>query len=256
MNAAAFLPVWNSRSLIVEGEAPSAAAPQAIRNPRRAAQQHRADSLGRFRDSEVFAYEFEALEPPQLEAGTRWEDLRLLAPILPAEDAGLLGYARGMVSCVPGTVLRHVRRTHPGCQRRACSDMHEPGMPPRAIPAHRSGHHRLVSDGERALLGRQAAMARSALFHHCRFCRTRGILEDAVAREVFEETGIDVDRIPISFFAALALSLFTDAGIHGHALTTQIQRRDDELEDAQWFTREDLTSGRPIVRRTCRFPSA
>jgi NAD+ diphosphatase len=36
-------------------------------------------------------------------------------------------------------------------------------------------------------------------------------------------------------------------GFTAHALTTQIQRRDDELEDAQWFTREDLASGRPLV---------
>jgi NAD+ diphosphatase len=36
-------------------------------------------------------------------------------------------------------------------------------------------------------------------------------------------------------------------GFTAQALTTQIQRRDDELEDAQWFTREDLASGRPLV---------
>jgi NAD+ diphosphatase len=36
-------------------------------------------------------------------------------------------------------------------------------------------------------------------------------------------------------------------GFTAHALTTDIQLRDDELEDAQWFTRADLASGRPIV---------
>jgi NAD+ diphosphatase len=36
-------------------------------------------------------------------------------------------------------------------------------------------------------------------------------------------------------------------GFTAHALTTDIARRDDELEDAQWFTREDLKSGRPLV---------
>src|SRR5450432_2688171 len=37
-------------------------------------------------------------EPPQLQANTRFEDLRMVASLLSAEDAGLLGYARGMIS--------------------------------------------------------------------------------------------------------------------------------------------------------------
>src|SRR6202041_2430987 len=49
-------------------------------------------------DADVFTYEVPGLEPPQLEAGTRFEDLRLMAALLPDEEAGLLGYARGMVS--------------------------------------------------------------------------------------------------------------------------------------------------------------
>lgn len=68
-----------------------------------------------------------------------------------------------------------------------------------------------------------------------------------MAREVFEETGIEVDQIeyhssqPWPFPSSLML------GFTAHALTTQILRRDDELEDAQWFTRADLASGRPLV---------
>jgi NAD+ diphosphatase len=36
-------------------------------------------------------------------------------------------------------------------------------------------------------------------------------------------------------------------GFTAHAATTDIQRRDDELEDARWFTRADIATGFPKV---------
>ena len=242
------LPVWNSRNLILEGEAPRAALLELSAIPEERRNDNELILLGRFLDSEVFAYELEALEPPQLEAGTRWEDLRMLASILPAEDAGLLGYARGMVSwrarhrfC--GTCGAPTLAAKGGhvliCTNPACRHEQFPRLDPAIIV--------LVSDGERALLGRQAAWPVGRYSTIAGFVEPGESLEDAVAREVFEETGIDVDRIqyhssqPWPFPSSLML------GFTAHALTTQIQRRDDELEDAQWFTREDLASGRPIV---------
>jgi NAD+ diphosphatase len=242
------VPVWNSRNLIVEGEAPRAALLELSAVPEAGQNGNELILLGRFRDSEVFAYEFEALEPPQLADATRWEDLRLLASILPAEDAGLLGYARGMVlwrarhrfcgTCGAPTLAAkggHVLI----CTNPACRHEQFPRIDPAIIV--------LVSDGERALLGRQAVWPVGRYSTIAGFVEPGESLEDAVAREVFEETGIDVDRIqyhssqPWPFPSSLML------GFTAQALTTQIQRRDDELEDAQWFTREDLASGRPLV---------
>lgn len=242
------VPVWNSRNLIVEGEAPRAALLELAAVPEAGRNSNELILLGRFRDSEVFAYEFAALEPPQLAAGTRWEDLRLLASILPAEDAGLLGYARGMVSwrgrhrfC--GTCGAPTLAAKGGhvliCTNPACRHEQFPRIDPAIIV--------LVSDGERALLGRQAVWPVGRYSTIAGFVEPGESLEDAVAREVFEETGIDVDRIqyhssqPWPFPSSLML------GFTAQALTTQIERRDDELEDAQWFTREDLASGRPLV---------
>ena len=241
-------PVWNSRNLIVEGEAPRAALLELSAIPEQQRNSSELILLGRFRDSEVFVYEVEALEPPQLGIGTRFEDLRMLASILPAEDAGLLGYARGMVSwrarhrfC--GTCGATTLAAKGGhvliCTNPACRHEQFPRIDPAIIV--------LVSDGERALLGRQAAWPVGRYSTIAGFVEPGESLEDAVAREVFEETGIEVDRIqyhssqPWPFPSSLML------GFTAQALTTQIQRRDDELEDAQWFTREDLASGRPIV---------
>ncbi|HSZ09548.1 MAG TPA: NAD(+) diphosphatase [Steroidobacteraceae bacterium] len=242
------LPVWNSRNLIVEGAAPRAALLDlsAVPQDRRTADD--LILLGRFGDADVFTYEVPGLEPPQPEAGTRFEDLRLMAALLPAEEAGLLGYARGMVSwrsrhrfcgtCGAATLAAkggHVLV----CTNPTCRHEQFPRIDPAIIV--------LVTDGERALLGRQAAWPVGRYSTIAGFVEVGESLEDAVTREVFEESGIKVDQIeyhssqPWPFPSSLML------GFTARALTTQIERRDDELEDAQWFTREDLASGRPIV---------
>ena len=242
------VPVWNSRNLIVEGAAPRAALLDlsAIPQDRRTADD--LILLGRFGDADVFTYEVPGLEPPQLEAGTRFEDLRLMAALLPDEEAGLLGYARGMVSwrsrhrfC--GTCGATTLAAKGGhvlvCTNPTCRHEQFPRIDPAIIV--------LVTDGERALLGRQAAWPVGRYSTIAGFVEVGESLEDAVAREVFEETGVSVDQIeyhssqPWPFPSSLML------GFTARARTTQIERRDDELEDAQWFTREDLASGRPIV---------
>jgi NAD+ diphosphatase len=242
-----FLPVWNSRNL-VEGDTPRAAFLELAAVPEERRNGNDLILLGRFGDAEIFTYEVEALEPPQLKDGARFEDLRMIASLLPAEEAGLLGYARGMISwrarqrfcgaCGAGTLAAKAGHVLI-CTNPVCRHEFFPRIDPAIIV--------LVSDGERALLGRQAAWPVGRYSTIAGFVEPGESLEDAVAREVLEETGIEVDRIeyhssqPWPFPSSLML------GFTAHALTTQIQMRDDELQDAQWFTRDDLASGRPIM---------
>jgi NAD+ diphosphatase len=242
------LPVWNLRNLIAEGD-PARAAYLELSD---IAEQRRNETdlilLGRSGEVPIFTCEIASAEPPQLKAGTRFEDLRMIASILPADEAGALGYARAMIawrsrngfcgSCgaptLPAKAGHVLICTNPVCR-------HE--QFPRTDPAIIV----LVSDGERALLGRQAAWPAGRYSTIAGFVEPGESLEDAVAREVFEETGIEVDAIdyhssqPWPFPSSLML------GFTAHAATTQIQLRDQELEDAQWFTREDVAAGRPIV---------
>jgi NAD+ diphosphatase len=65
-------------------------------------------------------------------------------------------------------------------------------------------------------------------------------LEETVIRETFEETGIHVSEVrymasqPWPFPSSIML------GFRAKAITTEISRGDDELEDCRWFTRDDL----------------
>jgi NAD+ diphosphatase len=242
------LPVWNARSLISEGLAPRAALIEMSQVPEDKRNVADLILLGQFGAIDVFAYEIDSLEAPQLAAETRFEDLRMVAAILPADEAGLLGYARAMIewrrrhrfcgSCGATTLAAkggHVLV----CTNPACRHEQFPRIDPAIIV--------LVSDGERALLGRQAAWPVGRYSTIAGFVEPGESLEDAVLREVFEETGIEVDSIeyhssqPWPFPSSLML------GFTAHATSVEINRRDDELEDAQWFSRADFISGRPIV---------
>jgi len=244
--------VWNSLNLVAGGE--PAADDTALRAallavdeiaPRRPPE---LVLLGRRDGTDLFACEIESDEPPATPAGTRFAELRTVAALMPEDQAGLLGYARAMINW---------RRTHRHCGR--CGT--------RTVPA-KAGHvlictnpfcrHEqfprldpaiivLVIDGDRVLLGRQASWPAGRYSTIAGFVEPGESLEDAVAREVQEETGIHVDGIeyhssqPWPFPSSLML------GFTARALSHDIQLRDLELEDARWFTREDIVSGTPFL---------
>jgi NAD+ diphosphatase len=237
------IPVWNSRSLIAEGDTPRAVYLELSHIPPERLNGTDLILLGRFGDTSYFAYEIESIEPPRVLPGARFEDLRVVASLLPIDEAGLLGYARAIISwrrrhrfcgtCGAKTVAAksgHVLV----CSDPSCRHEQFPRIDPAIIV--------LVSDGERALLGRQASWPIGRYSTIAGFVEPGESLEDAVAREVLEETGIEVDRIeyhssqPWPFPASLML------GFTAHALTSEVHLRDQELEDARWFSRADIAS--------------
>jgi NAD+ diphosphatase len=235
------IPVWNSRNLIAEGDNPRAVYWELARIPPERRTDEDLILLGRIGGASYFTYEIDSIEPPPVPPGTRFEDLRLVAAVLPIDEAGLLGYARAIVSwrrrhrfC--GTCGAKTLSAKSGhvlvCSDPSCRHEQFPRIDPAIIV--------LVSDGERALLGRQPSWPVGRYSTIAGFVEPGESLEDAVAREVFEETGIEVDRIeyqssqPWPFPASLML------GFTAHALTTEVRLRDEELEDARWFNRADI----------------
>jgi NAD+ diphosphatase len=117
----------------------------------------------------------------------------------------------------------------------ACGHQQFPRLDPAVIV--------LVTDGERALLGRQPAWPPGRYSTVAGFVEPGESLEDAVAREVREETGVIVDAVeyhssqPWPFPSSLML------GFTAHASRTDIDLSDQELEDARWFTRAQIAAG-------------
>jgi len=236
--------VWQSRNLVTEGDSARAVLLELSSVEPLLATSEGLILLGRFNERYCFACELEAIDPPQLAVDASFEDLRLLASRLPAEEAGLLAYARAMITwrrrhrfcgnCGAPTVASRAGHTLV-CSNASCRIEQFPRIDPAIIV--------LVSDGERALLGRQASWAPGRYSTIAGFVEPGESLEDAVAREVLEETGILTDRIdyhssqPWPFPASLML------GFTAIAASTEVRRRDDELEDARWFTRGELAEG-------------
>jgi NAD+ diphosphatase len=101
----------------------------------------------------------------------------------------------------------------------------------------------LVHDGGRAVLGRQAAWPPGRYSALAGFVEPGESLEEAVAREVREESGVRVSDIryrssqPWPFPTSLML------GFDARWTDGEPAVRDGELEDVRWFTRDEIAGG-------------
>jgi NAD+ diphosphatase len=184
----------------------------------------------------------------ELPAGTRFEELRPLAPVLGAEEAGLLAYARAL--CIWRARHRHCGvcatptvATHAGhclrCTNPACAHEFFPRIDPAIIV--------LVSDGERALLGRQASWPARRYSTIAGFVEPGESLEDAVAREVAEETGVSAAAIRYHSSQPWPFPSSVMLGFRASAPAGAAVRVGGELEDARWVTRAQLTAGEVLA---------
>ena len=244
------IPVWNQRSLVAEPRSGVARA-AFVEIARLGTHLGRAEDLiflGCRGEELYFAFEVESESAPQLLPDAQFQDLRTISAQLDAQEAGLLAYARAMVSW---------RRTHRFCGRcgaptapmrgghvlkctaAGCGQEQFPRLDPAIIV--------LVDDGEHALLGRQASWPPGRYSTIAGFVEPGESLEDAVMREVAEETGVQVADVryhssqPWPFPSSLML------GFSARAQTHEIHLHDQELEDARWVSRTDIIAGSVLL---------
>ena len=241
---AIFVPVWGRRCLV--GGDP----PHALLLSRGQAgpfvDEDKLIFLGLFRNQPAFAVAIDGdHEQPFTELG-QFEGLRFLGTKLPLDEANLVAHARALV-------LWHASQLYCGicgsasapsaggnsrrCLNEDCGREIFPRTDPAVIV--------LVTDGERCLLGRQSNWPEGRYSTIAGFVEPGESLEDAVRREVYEEANLRLSAVhyhssqPWPFPSSLMLGFIADAA------TTEIRLNDGELEDARWFTREELKSDFP-----------
>jgi len=185
-----------------------------------------------------------------VQAEHTFEELRALAPVIPAGEAAIAAHAVAMVgwhrrhrycgSCGAKTDIEEA-----GHSRRcpACDTQHFPRTDPAVIM--------LVAAGDRCVLGRRPGARWWSVL--AGFVEPGETLEAAVAREVKEEVGLTVTGVrylgsqPWPFPANLMLGFEAEAEYADLAV-------DEELEDARWFSRQELIDG--LAAGTISVPSS
>lgn len=216
--------------------------------------------LGLVGDAPLFAVSVSHLgdEPPAevaaLATGTdgapmdaEFSDLRVVGPVLGADDGALLAYARGLTwwaetvrycsrcgcALVP-TNAGHVR----ACTRAERPHTHFPRTDPAVIMlvTHEAG------DGspERCLLGRAPAWPTGVFSTLAGFVEPGESLEQAVSREVHEEAGIRTTDVAYVASQPWPFPRSIMLGFTARATSVDIRIDEHELGDARWFTREEI----------------
>lgn len=198
--------------------------------------------LGLAGETPWFAVAFPPSEaPPDLGTAATFAGLRDFATLLSAPLASQLVYARAIA-------IWH--QNHPYCSRCGARSRASEAGHSRTCTNTTCGHRTfprtdpavimLISHGDQCLLGRQAAWRPGQYSTIAGFVEPGETLENAVRREVAEETGVKVGAVrymasqPWPFPSSLML------GFRGEALSLDIRRDTDELEDCRWFTREEV----------------
>lgn len=199
--------------------------------------------LGRRNGTPLFALALKDAPSPAT-AGAPFLSLRDVLDRLPAPEAALVAFARAMV----GWQDRHrycgicgsPNRPADGgfvmtCSSAACGHRTFPRLDPAVIV--------LVHRDDCCLLGRRPDWPEGRFSTLAGFVEPGENLEDAVRREVREETDVRVGALtyvasqPWPFPASLMI------GFHGEARSDSIRLNDGELVEARWVRREQIAGG-------------
>lgn len=180
----------------------------------------------------------QALRHPQ--PGWEFAELRAVVGLLPADEAALLAHARGLLQwrgrhrfcghCGAALMPRSAGNVM-HCD--ACGTQHFPRTDPAVIM--------LVVRDDQALLAHSERFPTPTMYSTLAgFVEPGESLEEAVAREVFEEAGVRVEHVtyhssqPWPFPASLMV------GFHARTSDERITIDGRELTDARWFSRAEI----------------
>lgn len=241
------IPVWNGKNLFAKGPVPQPVllAPQDLGGL--IAQAESTVLLGEAEGRVYFAvglHTGDGSPPPEMAALGEFRNLRWIGAGSERETVALLAYAKAITYwhhrerfCADcGSPTESAEGGHLRvCTNPQCGQYHFPRTNPAIIV--------LVTSGVRCLLGRQATWPKGLYATIAGFVEPGESLEEAVVREVMEETGVRVREVtyhssqPWPFPSSIML------GFTAQAASEEITLGDGELEDARWFSREEIRSG-------------
>ena len=170
-----------------------------------------------------------------------FEDARASTELISGADSGIVAQARAQINwhnrhgfCPKCGHETQVRRGGQVRHCPGCDTEHYPRTDPVIIT--------VVSDNDRCLLGQsRGRLARMRTYSALAgFVDQAESIEEAVAREVMEEAGIQVKNVryhssqPWPFPSSLMI------GCHAQAATTEIAMDEEEMADVRWFDRSEV----------------
>ncbi len=244
-----FVPVWRTRNLVRGTDQGS---PEAVYiSGEMAAALRMPDTehgapwafLGILEDRAVFAIDISATDDPMPllpETEGTFVDLRSVGWGVPRPEASVLAHARGLLHwrqrnkfCAVCGNANEVKSAGHVLTCTVCNTQHFPRTDPAVIM--------LVHRGDRALLGHSTRFPRATMYSTLAgFVEPGETLEEAVRREVLEESGIQVGDVhyhssqPWPFPGNIML------GFYAEGLTEAITIDPEELKDARWFTKQEM----------------
>jgi NAD+ diphosphatase len=180
--------------------------------------------------------------------GVKLVGLRDAAPGLDDDQANVAAFASGMSQWL--ATHRHC----PACgghllpqqagHERKCSDCNVVQWP-RTDPA----VIMLITDGDRALLGRQKIWPPNMYSTLAGFVEPGESLEDAVARETYEEAGVRVGAVRYFCSQPWPFPRSVMIGFHAQYRSGDVVPHPIEMDDVCWFDRQTLLDSREMGMR-------
>jgi NAD+ diphosphatase len=174
------------------------------------------------------------------EAGIRRAGLRDAGPLLSDRDGGLLTHAVALANWHQGAAY---------CPRCGSATELEMAGHSRRCPADESEHFprtdpavimTVTDPDDRCLLARNVQWPPRRVSVLAGFVEPGESAEQAVAREVLEETGIVVGSVSYAGSQPWPMPHSLMLGFRAAAISTEITVDDDEIAEARWYSRDDL----------------